>query len=205
MANVPLNASFTNCHVLKTKGWLTDLRFVKSPFWLSSWWPLVLRLVLVCFWIWAEFKPGLSKTLVYPGDGSISYSSAFVFGTFSSCGLHRCDANRPMPRCDNVNIPVWRQRGVNYSSSAAGLLSCDREKSEPLRPSKPGARPSEPGPPGFLFSSSHFLYLQIWCPLLRLRQLLHCSQFVCRRHGTHSPHLFLFLRLPPAPPTEPGE
>lgn len=66
-----------------------------------------------------------------------------------------------------------------YPSKAPLLLSCARPrvKSDPLR-SNPDTLLSNPGPPGFLFSSSHFLYLQIWCPLLRLRQLLHCSQFV---------------------------
>ncbi|KAF3837996.1 hypothetical protein F7725_009764 [Dissostichus mawsoni] len=38
-------------------------------------------------------------------------------------------------------------------------------------------------------------------PSCDLRQLLHWSQFVCRRQGTHSPHLFLFL-LPPLPRPE---
>ncbi len=48
-------------------------------------------------------------------------------------------------------------------------------------------------PAGFFLSSSHLRNLQIWWPVLRLRQLLHCSQFILRRQGGHRPHRFRFF------------
>lgn len=51
-------------------------------------------------------------------------------------------------------------------------------------------------PAGFFLSSSHFLNLQIWWPVLRLRQLLHCSQLILRLQGGHKPQrLRFFLAL----------
>lgn len=47
--------------------------------------------------------------------------------------------------------------------------------------------------PGFFFSSSHFLNLQIWWPVLRFRQLLQTPQLISRRQGAQTPHLFLFF------------
>lgn len=44
-----------------------------------------------------------------------------------------------------------------------------------------------------LFSSTHFLSLQIWWPVLRLRQQLHWPQLIFRRHGSHLPHLLRFF------------
>ena len=46
---------------------------------------------------------------------------------------------------------------------------------------------------GFFFSSSHLRNLQIWWPVLRFRQLLHCSQFIRRRQGGHMPQRFRFF------------
>lgn len=44
-----------------------------------------------------------------------------------------------------------------------------------------------------LFSSTHFLSLQIWWPVLRLRQQLHWPQLIFLRHGWHVPHLLRFF------------
>jgi len=44
-----------------------------------------------------------------------------------------------------------------------------------------------------LFSSSHFLSLQIWCPIFLFRQLLQEPQFSFCIQGPHTPHLFLFF------------
>lgn len=46
---------------------------------------------------------------------------------------------------------------------------------------------------GFFFSSSHLRNLQIWWPVLRFRQLLHCSQLIRRRQGGHMPQRFRFF------------
>lgn len=44
-----------------------------------------------------------------------------------------------------------------------------------------------------LLSSTHFLSLQIWWPVLRLRQQLHWPQLIFLRHGSHIPHLLRFF------------
>lgn len=44
-----------------------------------------------------------------------------------------------------------------------------------------------------LLSSTHFLNLQIWWPVLRLRQQLHWPQLIFLRHGSHIPHLLRFF------------
>lgn len=46
---------------------------------------------------------------------------------------------------------------------------------------------------GFFFSSSHLRNLQIWWPVFRFRQLLHCSQLIRRRQGGHIPQRFRFF------------
>lgn len=46
---------------------------------------------------------------------------------------------------------------------------------------------------GFFFSSSHLRNLQIWWPVLRFRQLLHCSQLIRRLQGGHMPQRFRFF------------
>lgn len=56
------------------------------------------------------------------------------------------------------------------------------------------AAESVSGDEGFLlFSSTHFLSLQIWWPVLRLRQQLHWPQLIFLRHGSHVPHLLRFF------------
>ncbi|KAL7878170.1 hypothetical protein SRHO_G00048130 [Serrasalmus rhombeus] len=47
--------------------------------------------------------------------------------------------------------------------------------------------------PGFFLSSSHLRNLQIWCPVLRFRQLLQTPQLMSLLQGAHTPHLFLFF------------
>ena len=62
--------------------------------------------------------------------------------------------------------------------------------------------------PGFFFSSSHFLNLQIWCPVFRFLQLLQTPQLMSLLQGTQTPHLFLFFLAglaPPAPPEDDDE
>lgn len=44
-----------------------------------------------------------------------------------------------------------------------------------------------------LFSSTHFLSLHIWWPVLRLRQQLHWPQLTFLRHGSQAPHLLRFF------------
>lgn len=44
-----------------------------------------------------------------------------------------------------------------------------------------------------LLSSTHFLNVQIWWPVLRLRQQLHWPQLIFLRHGSHIPHLLRFF------------
>ena len=44
-----------------------------------------------------------------------------------------------------------------------------------------------------LLRSTHFLSLQIWWPVRRLRQQLHWPQLIFLRHGSHVPHLLRFF------------
>lgn len=44
-----------------------------------------------------------------------------------------------------------------------------------------------------LLSSRHFLSLQIWWPVRRLRQQLHWPQLIFLRQGSHIPHLLRFF------------
>lgn len=46
----------------------------------------------------------------------------------------------------------------------------------------------------FFLSSMHFLYLQIWWPVFRFKQLLHVSQLIFVRHGSQTPHRRRFFR-----------
>lgn len=85
-------------------------------------------------------------------------------------------------------------RGVRREGARLG-----NKKSSPLTSSEV---------PGFFFSSSHFLNLQIWCPVLRFLQLLQTPQLMSLLQGTQTPHLFLFFLAglaPPAPPEEDEE
>lgn len=80
-----------------------------------------------------------------------------------------------------------------------GAARLGNKKSSPLTSSEV---------PGFFFSSSHFLNLQIWCPVLRFLQLLQTPQLMSLLQGTQTPHLFLFFLAglaPPAPPEEDEE
>lgn len=86
------------------------------------------------------------------------------------------------------------ERGVRREGGRLG-----NKKSSPLTSSEV---------PGFFFSSSHFLNLQIWCPVLRFLQLLQTPQLMSLLQGTQTPHLFLFFLAglaPPAPPEEDEE
>lgn len=86
------------------------------------------------------------------------------------------------------------EKGVSGEGARLG-----NKKSSPLTSSEV---------PGFFFSSSHFLNLQIWCPVLRFLQLLQTPQLMSLLQGTQTPHLFLFFLAglaPPAPPEEDEE
>lgn len=96
--------------------------------------------------------------------------------------------------CQPVLVPEMIQARVGIALDGRALGGGQRSQSYwNHRNAAPVGSITSSAADGFFLSSSHLRNLQIWWPVLRFRQLLHCSQLILRRQGGHIPQRFLFF------------